>query len=237
LSDLRILEKLPYALGLGIGSISFQLFTYSRLKVPWNQLSIILPWIIIFAYLFYVERQKIHFIKLHFKGKFSKLDNFFGILLVVVIFYTGFEAWLRPLSAWDAWAIWLLKAKMFFVDGFVNPHVYHLLKDSYPYVINLAATFIYIILGKVDDRAVLLLFFSFYLMLGLTFFSFSRQRFGVFSALLFTFLLLSIQNLIRHGGRFEAGYADLALGFYIFTAEKLRFIKSNRRMGFIYRCG
>ena len=40
-------------------------------------------------------------------------------------------------------------------------------------------------------------------------------------ALIFTFLLLSTQNLVRHGGRFEAGYADLALGFYIFLSVLL----------------
>jgi len=230
LSELNFFEKLPYSFGLGMGLVAFQLFLYSQLKIQWNYETLLFPWIFLIFYVLYKKAPKIYIKHFNYKVKLSFTQKCLSILLLIAVAYTAFEAWLRPLSAWDGWAIWLLKAKMFYIDGFVNPHAYHLLRDSYPYVINLSVTFLYIMLGKVDDRAVLLLFFGFYLMLGICFFNFSKKIFGITMSLFFTFLLLSLQNVIRHGGRFEAGYADLALGYYIFMSSTLLFqyIKSNK---------
>lgn len=222
LSDHNFFEKIPYSFGLGVGLIAFQLFTYSRISIEWNRFTILIPWIVIIAYAVIKNNKRI-------KGELFPVGRFklslqevvLIILNLIALGYTAFEVWLRPLYAWDGWAIWLIKSKMFFIDGHVDRSVYAILKDSYPYVINLVAAFIYEMLGSVDDRTVLLLFFCFYLFLGISFFNFSKKHLGVTYALLFTFLLISIQNVIRHGGRFEAGYADLALGYYIFLSTTL----------------
>lgn len=83
------------------------------------------------------------------------------------------------------------------------------------------STFIYIILGVVDDRSVLLLYPAFYLFLSMLFFLSSRKTLGNTMALFFAFLLISTQNIIRHSGRYEAGQADLIQGFYIFASSLL----------------
>lgn len=231
LPDYNFLEKSPYSFGLGTAAVAFQLFTYSQAGIGWNYTSILLPWIILSIYLSVSKKKQIASnFKMSIAVRFSALQKFLLLLIAGNFAYTLFEAWLRPLYAWDGWAIWLIKSKMFFIDGFVNPDVYAILHDSYPFVINLSGTFIYMILGKVDDRAVLLLFYCFYLFLGIAFYNFLKKKFITTSALLFTFLLLSTQNILRHGGRFEAGYADLALGFYIFLSFTLldRFIKSRK---------
>ena len=228
LSDLKFYEKIPYAFGLGVGVIAMQMFIYSRLNISWEAGIIASPWILVFLLRLYNSKFKL----MKFKFKASKIAPYqfaLFVLIVINLLYTFFEAWLRPLSSWDGWAIWLLKAKMFFIDGFVNPQAYHLLKENYPYVVNLASTFLFSALGEADDRAVLLLFYSFYFFLIASFFFTLKKEIGLKKALFFTFLLSSTQNLIRHGGRFEAGYADLALGFYIFAdfTLLLRFIKSR----------
>lgn len=228
LSNLKFFEKIPYAFGLGVGVIAMQMFVYSRLNVSWEAGLIISPWVLVFFILLYNSKFKL--MKLKFKP--PKMVSYQFVLLALIIvnlLYTFFEAWLRPLSSWDGWAIWILKAKLFFIDGFVNPQVYHLLKENYPYVINLASSFLFSVLGEADDRAVLLLFYLFYFFLIVSFAFALKNKIGFTKALFFTFLLSSAQNLMRHGGRFEAGYADLALGFYIFTdfTLLLRFIKSR----------
>lgn len=220
LEDHSFAAKLPYAFGLGVGLHAIYLFQLGR-SAPWQYPNLLLlPLLLIIITLIL----KITNIKTDLKQKITFPKNkLFLILIFLQIVYTGFEVWLRPLSAWDGWASWLLKAKTFYLSGYFNPDIFHLLKDTYPYVINLTGTFIYYTLGQVDDRVVLLFFYFVYLILGLHFYQRTKS-------LLFTFLLLSTQNIIRHGGRFEAGYADLTLGFYIFLCFSLlqSYIKSPK---------
>lgn len=220
LKEKNIIEKLPYGFGLGIGLITYQMFSYSRFHIPWKLETLILPWIII-GLIVAVKRKKI--IKKDFVFNFSlnlAEKILLGLILLLTV-YVGFEAQLRPLSGWDGWAIWVIKGKMFYIDGFVNPQVYHILKEGYPFVVNLTISFIYLVLGGANDKVMLLLFYIFYLLVSLQFFNISRDYIGKTKALFFTFLLMSLQNMIRHGGRYEAGYADLAMGYYIFLSVSL----------------
>jgi len=226
LKEMSLFEKSPYAFALGVGAVAFEMFLYSIFKIPWNPAYLLTPIVLIVIAAFKMMP------KIRFKHKlftnWSLIEKVILVLILLLIFFVAFEAQLRPVSAWDGWAIWLLKAKMFYIDGFVNPAVYKLLKEGYPFVINLSVAFLYTLLGKVDDRSVLLLFFCFYLFTSILFYTQVKKRTGNLFALVFTFLLISTQNLVRHGGRFEAGYADLALGFYFFVSLSLflRFLKS-----------
>jgi hypothetical protein len=228
-------EKIPYSFAVGLGFISMQMFFYSLAKVPWALLNITVPWfILIILGLFKQRKNPIKNIKLNKEG-YTGIGAFFGLTIVLLLVFVCFESLLRPLSAWDGWASWVLKGKIFYIDGYVNPHAYLILPDNYAYIINLAVTFLYNVIGKADDRAVMLLFYAFYFMLGLSFFNSLKKRSGKTLALIFTFLLLSTQNLVRHGGRFEAGYVDLALGFYIFLTATLmlEYLSSKRTKSLI----
>ncbi len=215
LPDHALLAKIPYAFGLGCGLLAIYMFELGR-SAHWQypQLLFLPASLIMLTFILKFKKTKVNF-------KFKPSLLLFLIFLQVL--YTGFEVWLRPLSAWDGWASWLLKAKTFYLSGYFNPDIFHLIQDTYPYVINLTGTFIYYTLGHVNDRTVLLFFYFVYLMLGLHFFQRTKS-------LLFTFLFLSLQNVIRHGGRFEAGYADLTLGFYIFLCFSLlqNYLKSRK---------
>lgn len=212
-------ERLMYGYGLGLGLIALQLYLYSRLGIVWSIFTVIFPWCLYILFVF-LKKDKLHF-SFGLPQKLSFAEKLLIMMIVSLAFFVGFEALLRPLSAWDGWASWLLKAKIFYIDGKVNSGIFQYIQSEYPLLISLFGTFFYVFVGGINDRQVLLEFYFFYLVLGGVFFFGLKKYVGRKKALLFTFLLLSTQNLIRHGGRFEAGYADLPLGYYLFSSVML----------------
>ncbi len=227
LKESTLFEKLSFSWGLGFGFIGLQLFFYHLLHIEWNRLSILLPWIILFV--LYVQKNRPYFPKLTFRLQLR--EKIFVILILLLLLFVGFESILRPVQAWDAWDNWLFRSKVFYYHNTIDQYYFHYAQDEYPLIIPLVGTFGYIMMGQINDRLILLLFFMFYLCLGGIFFGTVRRLSSTQNALLFTFLLLSLQNLIRHGGRFEAGQADLALSYYIFSGTILlaSFIKKKSK--------
>lgn len=220
-----LFQKIPYFFGLGVGLVGMQLFFYSYFSLEWSLELIFAPWLVFSIAAIIKNNYTIP----KFAVKFSILEKFLAILTAMLVIHVCLEAVLRPLSAWDGWAIWVLKARMFFVDGYVNTEVYHLLHENYPYIINLSIVFLLKFLTVFDDTAILLYFFAFYLFTGIAFYTSLRMHAARSIAIFFTFLLFATQNFLRHGGRFEAGYADLVLGFYIFCSLMLLFQFFARR--------
>ncbi len=215
-----VLEIFSYSFGLGIGAIGLQMVLYSLLQIPWNAIVLLLPWLIIFANVIFFKRKEY---SLQYRFSFSKnlFNNSLVLLIFLLILYVLFEAQLRPLYAWDGWSIWLYKAKIFFIDQGINPSHTVYFQNSYPYLLNLIIAFIYNIIGYVDDKSVLLLYPFFYISTGTLLFSSLQKCIGTTKALVFTFIFFSTQNVIRHAGRWEAGYADLPLGYFIFSSVLL----------------
>lgn len=213
------LLAVAYGYGLGIGLVAFQLYVYARVHIPWNMTSLLFPWILFILMRFF------SFGKLRIRITTFKRIGFISLLLFIgigiTVVYTLFEALLRPVTVWDGWAIWLLKAKVFFIDGTIRPETLAYVGSEYPLVISLFGTFIYIMLGGVNDTVVLLTSFAFYVFLSLAFFASIQKNIGTTYALFFTFLLMTIQNFVRHGGRLESGQADLPLGYFIFVSTML----------------
>lgn len=215
LNNRSFLEDLSLAFGLGVGFNALELAVYSLFSIPWKPAFLLAPQlIIIFAGLLGKTKEvQFHVSKL----PFTRIQTFLLCLIAVLLLFVGFEAQLRPLYAWDGYAIWLFKAKVFFLDGKIDSSHTYYLQNSYPYTLPLAIAYIYAFIGYIDDRSILLFFFLFYAATsGLLFYSL-RDSVGVTKALLATVLFMSIQNVMRHGGRWEAGYADLALGYYFFS--------------------
>ncbi|SRR6266566_2768064 len=234
LKGASLLEKLSYSWGLGVGLIGIQMFLYSISHIPWSRLSILLPWGIIFVILLVRTKQIPKFKKV--KVKLSRLEIFFVLLIMLLLFFTGFESILRPIQAWDGWANWVFRSKVFFLHNNVTLDYVRYTHDDYPLIIPLMGTFGYIMMGGINDKYVLFLFFVFYLALGGLFFATSKKLLNTKKAIVLTFLLLSLQNLIRHGGHFEAGYADLALGYYIFAVTCLLagFLKTKNKKTLLF---
>jgi hypothetical protein len=210
------------------GVISFQLFLYAVIGLSWSAFSLLAPWVVSGLWLSIPGRK--HVTLLVSKETVSKVSFLLLACILLCILFVGFESVLRPVSSWDSWSNWMLKAKMFFIDGAILP-MFSYTRSDYPIGISLFVAFFYFVLGRVDDTSVLILFFLFYLFSGLVIYSFLRRVLSFELTLCFTFLFLSLQNVIRHGGRYETGMADLALGYGILCVVSLfyYYIKSNDR--------
>jgi len=230
LSGFCLLSKIAYSFGLGITLTSFQLYVFSRLSIPWTKPDLIIPWLIIII-LTLIKNMRNLSMKIPEIPKFKKIDWILTLLIIFCISYAVFEALIRPPVAWDSWAAWLFQSKVFFLSGKIDPGILRHFNLYYPLLNYLSNTFFFIVMGKVDDTAILLVSSAFYFFLTILFFDFIKQRYGFRRGLLFTFLFVSTQNLIRHGGRMESGLADLPLGFFSFCSVALLFeyIKSSSR--------
>lgn len=214
--------------GLGIGLVAFELYIFSSLNIPWEKSLLILPWVVSSITIIFINKRNFAF-KLPKFPRLRKVELILLAMIFAAILYTCFEALIRPATAWDSWANWLIESKAFFIDGKINPITLNYLMSDYPLVFKLAGTFIYIILGHVDDSAVLFLSSAFYIFLAISFLAVLKRRFGIGYALFFTFFLVTIQNFIRHGGRLEAGQADLPIGYFAFisTVLLLEYLKKS----------
>lgn len=214
--------KIPLYFGIGSGLGSVQLYLYSRTNLSWNPILLILPWAILFLIsLKRVSKENLYSLlkpKI-FRYKETPLINFFSLLIILLIVFVLIEADIRPVTLWDGWASWLLIPKIFFFDGTVKSEALRYVNSEYPLLVNLGVTYLYIFLHQINDRVILIYFWAYYAFTGFIFFAYLRHMKKNSSAYVFTFLLISTQNLIRHGGRFDAGDADLILGFYIFCSS------------------
>lgn len=221
-----LIEKLAYSWGLGVGLIGTQLFFYSVIGIEWTRSSLITPWTLLIIFFLWKNKPNLKFRR----EKFDKVEKFFLILIILLLVFTAIESALRPVQAWDGWSNWLLRPKVFFLENNLSLDYVRHTTDEYPLIIPLMSTFDYKLIGQINDREVLLLFFVFYLAIACLFYAKSNEMVGRKGAIIFTFLLISTQNLIRHGGRYEVGQADLALGFFILANACLliNFLRSGK---------
>ena len=140
------------------------------------------------------------------------------------------DSLLMPVYNGDAYAIWVLKAKVLFYEGFGssyfhNPNLGYSHLD-YPLLIPMLISGVYSILGSADDSYGKIIYpFIYLLFIGLIF-SAARRKLDLEKSLLLTALFASIPTLVKWSG---TGTADMALTFFyagsifhliIFTEKK-----------------
>lgn len=216
----ELLASIACGYGLGVGAVSTQLFIYARFDISWHPFWLLTPWII-FVISMVIFRREAFIFKVDKVPEFTIFEKCLIVGICLTIAYVILEALIRPVTVWDGWAIWLLKSKLFFIDGTIQAHILDYIKSDYPLTISLFGSYIYILLGSIDDTSILLTSVAFLISLSILFFSTLKRYYGLSYALLFTFLLFTTQNFIRHGGRMEAGQADLPLSYFIFTCAIL----------------
>lgn len=229
LKNESFLLKLGYSFGAGVGIITYQLFIYSRLGIPYTVFNLLVPLLILLIFYLNKKRREVRIVVPKFK-KLKKIEYILIFLIVLSFAYAFFEAVIRPPVAWDSWSTWLIQSKIYYMQGKIDPSTLTNFRFDYPFTVPLLGTFIYTFLGKVDDVSVLLLSTAFLGFLSIGFFAALRKRSNFLYALIFTFLLITTQNFIRHGGRLEAGIADLPVGYFAFCSINLllEYIKGNR---------
>jgi hypothetical protein len=124
-------------------------------------------------------------------------------------------------QAWDAWAIWMFKARAFYLDGGIEPFLSRTSEFStqagYPLLVPLYARFLYVVNGAVADLAAKILSPCFFAATLGVYYLFSR-RFGRPEVAAATTAMLGWLPMAAVVAFRLAGYADTALAFYFVVA-------------------
>ncbi|MEX2299672.1 MAG: hypothetical protein WD733_01975 [Bryobacterales bacterium] len=217
-----LLVRLSFGFALGVFAVSVQMFAYSLAGVPWTIATLMLPWIAGAAAYGWFARDLLKTARPALPGApWAPLLVAAGILLPLAI-WLPYER-LMPLTSqsWDAWAIWLFKAKAFYVDGGIRPFLTRsqefTTQPGYPLLVPLYVTFLYVFAGGVAEQTAKLLSpLSFVALLGVFYYFARRYASSVVSAV-FTCMLATVPVLALVA--FElAGYADTTLSLYLLAA-------------------
>lgn len=232
---------------LGLGAISLQMFFYSLVSIPFGALLISGPWIALGAAMLFLKAFK----RTAFRTDGQKM-GWAGIVLFIVIlsqvFYSFAYALTMPLSGWDAWFIWFVKARAFFLDGSVNAAfladpAYVQDHPDYPLLVPLAVSWIYTAIGSAQEEAGKIIYpLQFAALLSVFHYGVRRLTGSRITGLLFTALLSVTPLVLVHAAGFPVqidssytgkdftGYADLALSAYFLGAAvfTLLYVREGR---------
>lgn len=220
---------------LGLGAISLQMFLYSLASIPFGFLSIAAPWVIIAGALFLYSFRKPQKTKAAIEKTSTGLPEvILSLIILSQAAYALVYALSLPLAGWDAWFIWFLKGRVFFVDkavsgGFLTNSLYAYDHPEYPLLIPLSIAWVYTAIGHVSETAAKTIFpLQFFSMLAV-FYYFTKRLWGKRAGLVFTALLSLTPIVLIHSGGFPVkigalyagdfvGYADLAIAVYFLSA-------------------
>lgn len=228
-----------HALGLmtGLGAVTLQMLLYSFVAIPLTRFSVVAPWLFVSAVTVMIPRFRS---ELLLKKRAAPAEpstwaaRVLFLIIGIEILYVFVYAPMTPIRGWDAWSQWFLKARIFF-EAHSVPKTFLLDPDcpnkSYPLMVPLAVTWIYICLGHVQDMLAKILYPLQYSALLVLFCSLVRRLASQKNALFFTALLASTPVVILHAGGLSpltslsglyasdfVGYADLTLAILILVA-------------------
>ena len=220
--ECRLPGRLSFAFAAGAFAISVEMFALDLTGLGWNPLVVLLPWLAFAACRIYRDGAGLLAPVRPWRAEAPSPVSILLALLILapVLVWMPFER-LTPLISWDAWAIWMLKAKAFYLDGtmsgFFGRHQEFVGQPGYPLLIPLYAAFLYAINGGVADGAAKILSPCFFLALLGVFHHFARRWASPRAALAFTAMLASVP-MVDHIGFELAGYAETALSLYFVAA-------------------
>jgi hypothetical protein len=227
-----LLENLAYSFGLGALVITLWMLVVSTLGLPFSVPLIFYPWFVLavlaLSFRYHRRRRRMPlapFIEqglLPKRSSFTAWDWIFFTLLAILFVFAGLRAGLYPVWAWDAFATWSFKAKVFYVNRSIHLQGFEA-HNYYPNLVPLLLTYLYLWLGQVNDHLVKLVFplfgaallallYSFFLRLGL-----NRTR----SLGLTAFFALNGVTFTIH---LYIAYADLILTYYSLGAAGLVYL-------------
>lgn len=233
---------------LGLGGVSQQMFLYSLASVPFSFFAISLPWVVSSCALFFLGRKS---------GAVSAVQKpkrnigYRGAALIMIIasqaVYAFVYAGVLPVSGWDAWAIWFLKAKAFYIEKSVAGPVltdgsFGYSHPDYPLLAPLSTAWVYVATGGVNDIIAKLLYPVQYVCLLTLSYHFIKKAGDMRTALLFTALLSVTPIILIHSAGFPmrvgglytgdfVGYADLALSIYFLGAASFIYLYARDGKG------
>ena len=198
----------------GVAALSLQMLVYSMLRLPWHPALLLLPW------------APLCYLRLRGAERFRRpaAPNWIEWLALAAM-APVLWAWLSyervmPLTTrgWDAWAIWLFKARAFYLDGqiasFLGRAGEFTVQPSYPLLVPLFGAFVYRLAGAPVDHLAKAISPCFFLALLGSFYWLGRRAAPRPVALVFTAMLANL-HMVDIVAFELAGYADTALSVYM----------------------
>jgi hypothetical protein len=220
---------------LGLGAISLQMFFYSLVSIPFSAMLISGPWIALAVAMLFIRM----FNRTAFRMDSQEMGWAGRVLFAVIlsqVLYSFAYSLTMPLSGWDAWFIWFVKARAFFLDGsvkaaFLTDPAYVQDHPDYPLLVPLALSWIYTAIGSAQEEAGKIIYpLQFAALLSVFHYGVRRFTGSRTTGLLFTALLSVTPIVLVHAAGFPVqidssytgkdltGYADLALSAYFLGA-------------------
>ncbi|HBG46700.1 MAG TPA: hypothetical protein DDW94_06875 [Deltaproteobacteria bacterium] len=215
----------------GLGVVSLQMFILSLFSIPVTLATVSIPWLVFIAAVF-----------LKIKGAPARRErerwDLASVLLLAIIIvqsaYSFVYALSVPLSGWDAWFIWFMKARVFYLDQgvtgqfLVDPNYQQ--HQDYPVMLPLAISLVYSAAGSVKEVFGKLLYpLQFLSLISVIYYATAKEA-GRRTGLLFAALLSIVPVIMIHAGGIPlkigqlyagdfVGYSDFALSIVFLAAS------------------
>lgn len=235
-------EAIAISYGMGFGFVSLEMLILYFLKLQFTLTNILLPWSVLLAFntlLFFRNRGRPVYINEAARPEAGHklLKIFLSFAIAFEIVYAFFRALVKPLEAYDAIAIYGIKAKIFYLARSIPHDFFQSLAlrfphADYPLNLPLSETFLYIFMGNFNDQLVKVIFpLYFVAILVLIYFGIRRFASRTYS-LLFTFILASVPQFNAYATN---GYLDLPLAYYCFAGALFLFLwfKDTKNLHFL----
>jgi hypothetical protein len=222
-----VAETLALSYGLGVGLITTQMLVFSLIGIGFTVSRILVWWLL--AWTAHAARSRVAWRRPPLSPprtpasrsvlRFTSIsDPIAAALLIPLILISAIEllhAAVMPVWLWDVWAVWDLKARIFYFDRSVLPFFsdnhYVLTQLDYPLLVPLAGTLLYLVLGGPHDVVQILSVLFYVSALALFFGVLRRLQASARLAAGLTIGLAFLPNVLRWSRYFQS---DIALVFY-----------------------
>ncbi len=223
---------------LGAATLGVQLWLYGTARIPWNPITLVLPWLI----LAWIRRQPLHaalvadWSRLRIEGRAAQALDTFAIVVAtltgILMFTYLLNLITEPLTGFDAISMWFFKAKVFFLSQGLNlssigglgtyqpgdSGPFHvtagLIRNlDYPPLFSLMVASVYALVGGVHDTLGKGVDFIFIIVAAATVWTSLAPILGRRLAMIFMFLVTAVPTVqTALDNPIDTGYADYGLG-------------------------
>jgi hypothetical protein len=213
------------ALPAGAAAVALEMLIFSLAGVRWSAPGLAAPWLgvalAVAALQRRVKRRAREVAAPGGAGRLSPLE-WVGLIALAawVLLVTAPAPLGLPFS--DGFDFYFFKARAFFTDGtviryYASPGMFLFSLPAHPPLIPLAVTWLYLVMGGVEEHAVLLLWPALYVSLVLAFFGFIRRHARRVFAIWYTLAFALIATELAKAAA-EPSFTDFPLALYLFLA-------------------
>jgi hypothetical protein len=214
---------------LGGAMLGLQLWLYGAVHVPWVDLTMVTPWLLLAASrwrrlgvsLTADLREVLGEIRLLILGT-GHLEALLAILITTMSFVYLVNLVTQPVLGWDAIAMWLFKAKVFYLQqaADLGPIASDVRRNlDYPPLYPLMVDSSYVLIGHLDEVFGKSVTFLFFLTGLLGFYVTVNELIGRLPALVFSFLLAALPIFgVALFSDVQMGWADYPVGILMLVS-------------------